>query len=456
MARTKFRGVYRKSGMDKNATDINSRYKRWRIIIFGITWLAYVGFYFTRKAFPVAKVGILEDPSVAISKASMGVVDGLFGIAYCIGQFIWGMCGDRFGPRIVVLLGMFLSILICLAMGMSSTLLIFGILMFLQGFCQATGWAPLTKNVSYWFSRPERGRVYGFWATNYAVGGMLASAFAGYMAMLYSDWRFAFFMSAAVLGMIWLLFFLLQRNRPRDIGLPNIETHRGEYEDGSIPEDAEGKSEGSHEGSWHAIREVFLNPMILRLGAIYFLLKPARYAILFWGPVIVYERLGSNIGESALISAVFEAAGPLGVICAGYASDKWFQARRIPVMVISMLILSLILFSFSTVTAGGGTVSMVIILAAIGFFLFGPDALISSTAAVDFGTQKGAGSAAGFINGMGSTGQIIGLSLPGLISELYGWDALFMGLGGFVAMAALILLPKWNAVPLSRAEKAKP
>jgi OPA family sugar phosphate sensor protein UhpC-like MFS transporter len=441
--------------MDKDTTNIDSRYKRWRIMIFGITWLAYVGFYFTRKAFPVAKVGILEDPTIGIGKASMGVVDGVFGVAYCLGQFIWGMCGDRFGPRIVVLSGMFVSILAALAMGMSSTIVMFGILMFLQGFCQATGWAPLTKNVSYWFSRPERGRVYGFWSTNYAIGGMLASAFAGYMALLYSDWRYAFFMSAAVLGIIWLLFFLLQRNRPSDIGLPDIEDHRGEHEDGNEPEHAADKSEVATEGSWAVIREVFRNPMILRLGAIYFLLKPARYAILFWGPVIVYERLDSNIGESALISAVFEAAGPLGVIFAGYASDKWFQARRIPVIVINLLILSLILFSFSTVTQGGGTVSMVIILAAIGFFLFGPDALISSTAAVDFGTQKGAGSAAGFINGMGSTGQILGLSLPGLISELYGWNTLFMAMGCFVALAGLILLPKWNAVPQSRAEKAK-
>ncbi len=432
--------------MVNNITNVDSRYKRWRIIIFGITWMAYAGFYFTRKSFPVAKIGILEDPSIEITKASMGIVDGMFGIAYCLGQFIWGMCGDRFGPRIVVLSGMALSVITTIAMGFSSTIIFFGILMFVQGFSQATGWAPLTKNVSYWFSRRERGRVYGFWSTNYSLGGMLASGFAGYMALLFSNWRFAFFMSALVLGTIWLLFFLLQKNRPEDIELPDIETYHGEPKTIIDPDDL---PEEEPDGSWKTIREVLLNPMILRLGAIYFLLKPTRYAILFWGPVIVYERLGRNIGESALISAVFEAAGPLGVIFAGYASDKWFQARRIPVIVINLLILSLILFSFSTVTSGGGTVSMVIILAAIGFFLFGPDALISSTAAVDFGTHKGAGSAAGFINGMGSTGQILGLSLPGLISEIFGWDALFMGMGCFVLLAALILAPKWNAVPPS-------
>ncbi len=37
--------------------------KRWRVQIFAITWLAYAAFYFTRKAFSVAKLGIVDDPS---------------------------------------------------------------------------------------------------------------------------------------------------------------------------------------------------------------------------------------------------------------------------------------------------------------------------------------------------------------------------------------------------------
>ena len=33
----------------------NPAYERWRWQIFSITWLAYAGFYLTRKAFSVAK-----------------------------------------------------------------------------------------------------------------------------------------------------------------------------------------------------------------------------------------------------------------------------------------------------------------------------------------------------------------------------------------------------------------
>jgi len=423
-------------------------YERWRWTIFFISWLGYVGFYFTRKAYAVAKIGILEDPAIEISKSYLGVIDGAYGIAYAIGQFLWGMLGDRFGSRRIVLTGMAGSVVAAVLFGISHHFIIFGILLFLQGFCQASGWAPLTKNVSYWFARRERGRVYGIWSTNYAIGGMLASAFAGYMALIFGSWRYAFFCSAAVLVVVAILFYFIQRNRPEDVGLCDVEEYKGEK--GSIlATDEDNKEPKERDGSLSQILVVFRNPMIIRLGAIYFLLKPTRYAILFWGPLIVYERLGNNIAESALISAVFEAAGPIGVIFFGYASDKWFQARRMPAIILGLFVLSAVLFSFSTITAGGGTVSMVVILAAIGFFLFGPDALIASTSAVDFGTKENAGSAAGFINGMGSTGQILGLSLPGIISAMYGWNVLFIGMGCFILLAALILLPKWNAVPPS-------
>ena len=432
--------------------DLVAAYTRWRWTIFLITWLAYVGLYFTRKAYAVAKIGILEDPAIEISKSALGIIDGAYGVAYAIGQFMWGALGDRFGSRRIVLAGMMGSVVVAILFGLSSHFIIFGILLFFQGLCQASGWAPLTKNVSYWFARHERGRVYGFWSTNYAVGGMLASAYAGYMALLFGGWRYAFFASAVVLTGIAVLFWIFQRNRPEDVGLCEIEEYKGEKR--SQLKTGNEKADEHKEGSFRHILTVFRNPMILRLAAIYFLLKPTRYAILFWGPLIVYERLGGNIGQSALISAVFEAAGPIGVIFFGYASDKWFQARRMPAVILGLFVLSAILFSFSTITAGGGTFSMVLALAAIGFFLFGPDALIASTTAVDFGTKKGAGSAVGLINGMGSTGQILGLSLPGIISATWGWNVLFVGMGVFVLLAALILLPKWNAVPPTRSGEA--
>ena len=79
--------------------------KRWRMQIFAITWLAYAAFYFTRKAFSVAKLGIGEDPSFTLDKMAMANLDAIYLTAYAIGQFTWGILADRFGPRVVVLGG---------------------------------------------------------------------------------------------------------------------------------------------------------------------------------------------------------------------------------------------------------------------------------------------------------------------------------------------------------------
>jgi OPA family sugar phosphate sensor protein UhpC-like MFS transporter len=183
------------------------------------------------------------------------------------------------------------------------------------------------------------------------------------------------------------------------------------------------------------------------LSLIYFFLKPTRYAILFWGPLYINETLNTNMGESALISVSFFSAGPLSVLVAGYASDKLFQSRRIPYCVLAMIPLALILFFFNDLAAFHNKLAIAGLLFLIGFLLFGPDSLISATAALDFGTSKGASTASGIINGAGSVGAIIGGTLPGFFKESWGWGGVFGFLSLLVLLAGILMIPKWNALP---------
>jgi OPA family sugar phosphate sensor protein UhpC-like MFS transporter len=422
---------------------LQRRYRRWRWTVFSLTWLVYAGYYFTRKSFPVAKIGILEDPAMAIDKTAMGWIDGAYGIAYALGQLVWGIAGDRFGSRRIVFGGMLGSVAAALAMGLSTHVILFGVLFFFQGLFQSTGWPPLAKTMSHWFSQRERGLVFGFWCTNYVVGGMLASAFAGYAAYLTGSWRMAFFAPAAVLLLLALLFRVLHREKPQDLGLPPVELHQ----EGEGRSAAESAPAAAAITAWATIALVLRNPMIVRMGLVFFLLKPTRYAFLFWGPLIAYEKLGTNIGSSALIGAAFEAAGPIATIFAGYASDKWFQARRMPVIVPSLFALALALFLFTDLTNLGGAWTMAAVFFVVGILLHGPESMLGGAAAVDFGGSEGAASAAGFINCLGSVGQIMGLALPGIISATYGWDALFTVFAIATLAGALLLVGKWNAVP---------
>ena len=68
-------------------SDIDAPYRRWRIRIFAITWIAYAGFYFTRQSFSVAKLGILDDPvlSVSLNSRVLGQLDAVYLTAYALG-----------------------------------------------------------------------------------------------------------------------------------------------------------------------------------------------------------------------------------------------------------------------------------------------------------------------------------------------------------------------------------
>ncbi len=418
-----------------------ARYERWRWQIFGITWLAYAGFYLTRKSFSVAKIEIEHDPALGLSDAQMAWIDGAYLVAYAVGQFVFGMAGDRWGTRKVVAAGLLGSVIAAVAMGASTWTVMLGVFFLIQGLCQSSGWAPLSKNMSAFFSRRERGMVMGLWCTNYALGGLLASMVAG-IAGDQLGWRYAFYVPAGALTVVAILFLVFQRNRPEDVGLPPIERYHGET---PATLGMTGTASCEPEGSWSVIREVVTNRMVLLFAAVYFLLKPARYAILFWGPKFIHARLNSNMTESGLLSGLFELAGPAAALTGGYLSDRVFGTRRVPVCVICLLLLGGLLISFNHFPVSRWMLGVSFF--AIGMLLFAPDSLVVGAAAVDFGTKRGASTAAGVINGMGSIGAILGGTLPGFFNQRWGWDGVFTLLGGMTLLAALILLPRWNALP---------
>ncbi|OFS73104.1 MFS transporter [Pseudomonas sp. HMSC08G10] len=427
----------------------NARYywkslQRWRVQIFIITWLAYAAFYFTRKAFSVAKLGIAEDPTFTLDKAAMANLDALYLAAYAVGQFAWGVFADRYGTRVVVLGGLVVSALAALAMGTFATLPIFASCMVIQGLAQSTGWSGLCKNIGSFFATRERGRVLGYWSTCYAFGGLVATPFAGWWAYQIShDWRMAFVSSAGVVIVVAVLFFLLQRNRPQDVGLPAVEAQV----------QPTGRDDVPRENYRTALRKVLANRTVLILGMAYFLLKPARYAILMWGPVIVYERMPS-IGKvaSAIVPSAFEVAGLVGPILIGIVSDKLFGARRMPACVLSLMALTLWLILFVPTMQSGNLYLVVGLLFMMGVTLYGPDSMISGAAAIDFGTSESAGTATGFVNGCGSVGAILGGLLPGYFDTI----TVFFVFTGAALLASLLLVPFWNSRPANQAADAQP
>jgi OPA family glycerol-3-phosphate transporter-like MFS transporter len=273
------------------------------------------------------------------------------------------------------------------------------------------------------------------------VAGKSAEAFG---------WRYAFFIPAAVLFLIWILFFLFQRNRPEDVGLPPIEQYHGEKEAVIDPKDAPA---AEREGSWKVVAEILRNKMVWLLAVVYFLVKPTRYLLLFWSPVYINELLGTGTASSGFLGSMFDLAGPVGTLAGGFISDRLFRSKRIPICVIALFVLALFMLGFRYLPATRGAIGLGMFI--IGFLIYIPDSLVAGAAAIDFGTKKGASTASGLVNGLGSLGQIIGVTLPGWAGKILGtghdiWNPIFLWLGIALAVAGVLLLPQWNRMPPTR------
>jgi sugar phosphate permease len=116
-----------------------------------------------------------------------------------------------------------------------------------------------------------------------------------------------------------------------------------------------------------------------------------------------------------------------------------------PVSILCLLLLGLLLISLDHLPPTRWALGTSLFL--LGFLAYPPDAMIAGVAVVDFGAKKGAATATGLVNGLGSIGAIVGGVIPGLLQENWGWQRVFTCLAIAAFVAALLLLPKWNAVP---------
>lgn len=548
------------------AITLTKEYRFWRYRIFALTWLAYGGFYLCRKNISIAMPLLSQDHG--FTKDNFAMILFFYSLFYALGQFYNGFLSDKFGPRLIVGIGLFLSIFANIFMGFSAALLVFGLWWCINGIGQSTGWSGTVKNMAPWFRRKERGVVMSWWATCYVVGAIAAMALATFIvthplllrandlkdpsglaiqlrdeqhllsnhlreqfssesrqllstydgtgpvsetllqamvselnAVLQGPWlydkqRFAgiqlseitstniknmlaktpeqrkkelkgrnriyfnktlleetyphkfklkwvrsFWIPAAVLTLIALCFISFSRNKPSDVGLQRIAE-----DDTGDNESDENANINTKLSSKEILAVVLKNPIVWLISVMYFFTKMGRYALLFWLPYYMMEHLGYSLAEAGYTSILYEAAGFAGIIAAGYVSDKLFQARRMPVGALGMWGLAIACF-FHPQLAAWSHLGNAIGISLIGFFTYGPDALMSGAAAIDACSPKAAGLASGVINGVGSLGQMLSGFIVAYIASKFGWDSLFYFFVAISLIAGCLLAIKWNWVP---------
>lgn len=419
----------------QDAATVDEQYQYWRIRIFYSMYVGYLFYYFTRNSFNFIKPFMCED--LHLTKGDVGFLSSILAVTYGISKFTSGILCDRSNPRYFMAIGIILTGICNILFGLSSSLVLFTILWILNGWFQGWGWPACTKQLTHWFSHSERGTWWSVCTTSHTAGGFAIAYVAAFVAAWYG-WRFGMFVPGILcIGVgCWLLNRL--RDVPQSLGLPSIEKYKGEEGDNVTL---------SHTAEPLPARKILFeqvlnNKYVWILSISYFFVYVIRTAAYEWGNFYLIEMKGYSVVAAAACVSWFEIGGFFGILIAGWGSDRWFQGRRVPYMVLSSLVLVFAVLGLWYLVPGQFIVSSCL-FALIGFLVFGPQMLVGLAAAESV-KKEAASTSNGFAGCFGYLGAAMAGFPLGKVIEIWGWYGFVVTLAVCSLVTMLVLAPMWS------------
>lgn len=421
---------------------------QWQVVI--CTMIGYSMFYFVRKNFSFAMPALSAE--YGITNTSFGIILSLVGIIYGVSKFLNGIVADRINARWHLVIGLCACILLNLFFGWSDKLstmitgnesgpdfintmvVIMAILLVLNNIFQGCGFPPCNRLLAHWVPPKELATKSAIWNTSHSIGAAVVSVFCGYIIAKTGNWRYCFIFPSAVAAIGVLFIFLTLRDTPKSVGLPELENTRTELDEDDSP------------AAFRAFirKRVFRSPIVWCLAITDLFVYIVRFAVLDWGPMFLQQRENPLSPQlSGWTIGIFEVAGCIGMLCAGWMSDRFFKGKSHRVCAVEMFLVALCMLALHLLPKDSSPVLVLVLLALAGFFVYGPQAMLGVTA-VKHATKKAASTAVGLI-GLMSYGSVIftGVGL-GWFSDHFGWDNLFLLMTIVAVIGGLIVSALWN------------
>ena len=470
------------------------KFKYWQYRTIIATMIGYALFYFVRKNFSFAIPGLAAE--YGISNTSFGLIMTIVGLIYGLSRFVNGLIADRMNGRWHMSIGLFLCAAASIAFGFAPAIIgvqlnssasglvtAFGVLLVLNNIFQGSGFPPCARLLTHWIPPHELATKMSVWNTSHSIGASLLAILCGYiMSNMGSDlssdpqtlgvirnhlislnpslrdntmlldvqvfnaaanvgaWKWCFWIPAAIamLGVVGLLVAL--RDTPKSVGLPEMEGTHTKVEDNS----------SSAEYRAFLREKVFRNPVIWTLAFANFFVYVVRFAVLDWGPKFLQEARGLSLSDAGWSVATFEIFGIIGMLVAGWVTDKWFKGRAHRTCVFCMLGAAVFMGIFYMLPSSAPMAVLIVVLAMAGFFIYGPQALIG-IAAANQATKSAAATANGVTGIFGYLSVFVsGLGVGAMVDWInrnhagQGWDAVFIMMIGMAVVGMLIFLAMWR------------
>lgn len=425
-------------------------YWQWKVII--CSMIGYSMFYFVRKNFSFA-MPVLGD-EYGIKDSSFGIILTLGGLVYGLSKFANGFIADRANARWHLVIALTACVVLNALFGWSPVIsrwisgsaegpdfvgtlvTITAVFIILNNLFQGAGFGPCNRLLVHWIPPKELATKMSLWNMSHSIGAGIVAVLCGAIVAS-SHWQWCFWIPAIISGAGVFFIFLTLRDTPKSVGLPELPDTKTELDDNDSPA----------EYRRFVKKMVFRNPIVWLCAISDMFLYVVRFAVLDWGPKFLQQ--GDNPLSPTLAGwtiGIFEVCGCIGMLLAGWLTDKLFKGKGQQMCLVEMVLCALCLIAIHFLPEGASPVIMLSLLALAGFFLYGPQALYCVVTG-KHATKKAASAAAGLVGLFCYVSVLFtGLGI-GFLSDTFGqyfWNNLFIIMAGVSVLSAAVLIPIWN------------
>lgn len=400
--------------------EINKQYKRYRWKLFISAYIGYAMYYVTRQNLnPIAHV---FKPATGMTDDQFGLMVSISLIAYGVGKFVSGMLADKSNIRVFLAFGLLASSIINLFFGYLHSFFLLVFFWTLNQSFQSMGFPPIARIFAYWFSPKERASKWTLWASAHTVGISIAAIIAAAILKLtnicpWIQWQFVFVLSG-IMGIATSIFILINvTDTPESVGLPPVEEYMNVKQ--LVTKE---KSDGD---SYMTLlkKYVLTNKYIWILSIAFLCVYYVRYVTLSWAAIFLDSRELSK-ASIPLIFTLNPLVGALGGIVAGILTDKVFRGHCSPANIIYFVLLAFSAYGFYIFAGPSHLLFTCIFIAAIGFFVDGPQNLLNVQISF-LTTKESVAAACGFCGLFAYIGGFLAGSGASFIKNHWGWEGVF-------------------------------
>lgn len=401
--------------------------------------------------------------SFHMSDTDIGAMASFFYITYAIVQIPSGHLYGKRGVRKLYSLSIILTSLATFIMGFANSALHLKFARALLGFSEGPINIGSLTTINRWFPAKEKGIATGVFMASIKFAPAFVPPVCAWIILMYG-WREVFYIFAVPGTLFAVLWWLFVKDNPKDsrfvnqaelayINNPTVAASKEvkKTETGTIRYD----KRIDRFIRTRIVKPLATNAEVLRSWNIwacalgYFFLVGITYTIMTWIPTYLVHVKHFSIIKVGLVAAAPWVGAVVGNLLGGIVSDKVFESRRKPNMLITAV--STVVLMYSLLYAPSDPTALGLILLMAGIFLnFGYSMFLAYPMGIT--TKEKCPFAASIVNTAGSLGGAFAPFAVGMILDAFSWDAVFVFLAA-ISMITFILVMTMIE-PISASEHA--